>query len=34
MAGCERYAESFAGPEHLEMIQKEAQDIVSSVIGG
>ncbi len=28
------YAESFSGPEHLKMIQKEAQDIVSSVIGG
>jgi phosphoglucomutase len=28
------YAESFAGPGHLEMIQMEAQDIVSSVIGG
>ncbi|WP_138731892.1 phosphoglucomutase (alpha-D-glucose-1,6-bisphosphate-dependent) [Modestobacter excelsi] len=28
------YAESFFGPEHLKMIQKEAQDIVSSVIGG
>ena len=28
------YAESFAGPGHLTMIQKEAQDIVSSVIGG
>jgi phosphoglucomutase len=27
------YAESFSGPEHLKMIQKEAQDIVSSVIG-
>jgi phosphoglucomutase len=28
------YAESFSGPEHLKMIQKEAQDIVSSAIGG
>jgi phosphoglucomutase len=28
------YAESFSGPEHLKMIQEEAQDIVSSVIGG
>ena len=28
------YAESFSGPGHLQMIQKEAQDIVSSVIGG
>jgi phosphoglucomutase len=28
------YAESFAGPGHLERIQMEAQDIVSSVIGG
>jgi phosphoglucomutase len=28
------YAETFSGPEHLKMIQKEAQDIVSSVIGG
>jgi phosphoglucomutase len=28
------YAESFAGPGHLEMIQMEAQYIVSSVIGG
>jgi phosphoglucomutase len=30
----EIYAESFSGPQHLEMIQEEAQDIVSSVIGG
>jgi phosphoglucomutase len=28
------YAESFSGPEHLKVIQKEAQSIVSSVIGG
>jgi phosphoglucomutase len=28
------YAESFSGPEHLKMIQKEAQDIVSSAISG
>ncbi|HZB21736.1 MAG TPA: phosphoglucomutase (alpha-D-glucose-1,6-bisphosphate-dependent) [Blastococcus sp.] len=28
------YAESFAGPGHLERIQMEAQDIVSSAIGG
>jgi phosphoglucomutase len=28
------YAESFSGAEHLKMIQEEAQDIVSSVIGG
>jgi phosphoglucomutase len=27
-------AESFAGPGHPERIQTEAQDIVSSVIGG
>jgi phosphoglucomutase len=28
------YAESSSGPEHLKTIQKEAQDIVSSAIGG
>jgi phosphoglucomutase len=28
------YAESFAGPGHLERIQMEARYIVSSVIGG
>jgi phosphoglucomutase len=28
------YAESFSGPGHLKMIQTEAQDIVSSAIGG
>jgi phosphoglucomutase len=32
--GYKIYAESVAGPGRLEMIQVEAQDIVSSVIGG
>ena len=27
------YAESFNGPEHLEQVQKEAQDVVSAVLG-
>jgi hypothetical protein len=28
------YAESFSGPEHLKMIQEQAQDTVSAVIDG
>jgi phosphoglucomutase len=28
------YAESFSGPEHLARIQAEAQDVVSSALGG
>ena len=27
------YAESFKGKEHLEQVQKEAQDVVSAVLG-
>jgi len=27
-------AESFSGPEHLKMIQKQAHDILSSPFGG
>ena len=27
------YAESFKGQEHLEKVQKEAQDVVSAVLG-
>ena len=27
------YAESFSGEEHLKQVQKEAQELVSSVLG-